>query len=92
MLPGTRTDRRHSPCSKGGPNDNNDNTDLEIDVVLSCPHCTGNAPYMRCDFYGQWIVCRKCETPFRWQEVGAGRDAGRTVGTAAGALDKEIER
>ncbi len=70
----------------------NDNNDLEIKVVLSCPHCANNAPYMRCDFCGQWIVCRKCETPFRWRDVGAGMDVGRTVGIAVGAQDKEIER
>ena len=88
-----RTDLRHMPCSVGGPNDNNDTErqhDLEIKVVLSCPHCANNAPYMRCDFCGQWIVCRKCETPFRWRD--AGRDVGRTVGMAIGAQEKEIER
>ena len=61
-------------------------------MVLSCPHCANNASYMRCDFCGQWIVCRKCETPFRWREVGAGRDIGRTIGTAVGAAEKEMER
>ncbi len=38
-------------------------------MVLSCPHCANNAPYMRRDFCGQWVVCPKCETPFRWREA-----------------------
>ncbi len=61
-------------------------------MVLNCPHCAHNASYMPCDFGGQWVICRKCETPFRWREVGAGRDVARTIGIAVGAAAKEIER
>ncbi len=61
-------------------------------MVLSCPHCANDAPYMRCDFCGQCIIHQKCETPFDWREVGAGRDVGRPVGTAVGTAEREIER
>ena len=61
-------------------------------MVLNCPYCANNAPYMRCDFCGQWIVCRKCETPFHWREADTGSGADGTVGTAVGATAKEMER
>ena len=56
-------------------------------MVLSCPHCANNAPYMRHDFCGQWVVCPKCETPFRWRETNTAWGAslikkGRPTGTA----------
>ena len=61
-------------------------------MVLSCPHCANNASYMRCDFCGQWIVCRKCETPFRWREADTAWGAPGTQGSAVGAAAKEMER
>ncbi len=61
-------------------------------MILNCPHCANNARYWLCDFYGQWVVCQKCETAFRWREVGGGRDVGRTMRTAVGAAETEIER
>ncbi len=61
-------------------------------MVLSCPHCANNAPYMRRDFCGQWVVCPKCETPFFWREANTASGAPGTQRSAVGAADKEIER
>ena len=59
-------------------------------MVLSCPHCASNTPYVRDDFCGRWVVCTQCETQFRWREAGAGRDAD--TWHAVGAAIEEIER
>ena len=61
-------------------------------MVLSCPHCANNAPYMRRDFCGQWVVCPKCETPFRWREAGTVTGAEPPAWHAVGAAEREIER
>jgi len=61
-------------------------------VVLSCPHCANNASYMRCDFYGHWVVCRKCETPFHWREADTTWGADGTIRKAVGTAEKEMER
>lgn len=61
-------------------------------MVLSCPECASNASYMRCDFCGQWVVCRQCETPFHWREADTARGANGTRRKAVGAAEKEMER
>ena len=61
-------------------------------MVLSCPHCVNNASYMRRDFYGQWVVCPKCETPFRWRDADTAWGAPGTQRSTVGGADKEIER
>ena len=60
-------------------------------MVLSCPHCASNAPYVRYDFCGQWVVCPRCETPFPWREAGTARGADSPERHSLGAAAKEIE-
>ncbi len=61
-------------------------------MVLNCPHCANSASYMTCDFGGQWVICRKCETPFRWREADTAWAASSTEPSRVGATEKEMER
>jgi len=38
-------------------------------MVLQCPRCKVHARYVRGDFFGKWVVCVRCETPFAWREA-----------------------
>ena len=39
---------------------------------LRCPHCTKKGDHLRSDFFGDWVVCPKCELPFPWRETKMG--------------------
>lgn len=58
-------------------------------MILRCPHCEKNADHLRSDFFGDWVVCPKCELPFAWKEAGNG-DHG-TVGNGNGAHAPETK-
>ncbi len=44
-------------------------------MVLNCPHCSNHASYVRGDFFGHWVVCPRCESPFAWRDSPADESA-----------------
>lgn len=58
-------------------------------MILRCPHCEKNADHLRSDFFGDWVVCPKCELPFAWKEAGSGRP--NTVGNGTHESETKAE-
>ena len=42
---------------------------------IRCPHCRKKGDHLRSDFFGDWVVCPKCELPFPWRDAQIGETA-----------------
>jgi hypothetical protein len=49
-------------------------------MLLRCPHCGRVGEHVRCDFFGDWVVCPVCELPFAWRQAGADENGNKQNG------------